>query len=962
VNYAVRPPTGRPDDGRAEPAAEIAPDDSWLLADVARAALTRAGGAGWAVDAGDFWCHMTPPGHRPRPAGWKLHVSATQLSAPVVLARVVPVLAGDGCAFKYARGLDQLGELLSNRCHRGLGGKFITAYPDDDARARRLAEELDRATDGLPGPEILSDRPLRPGSLVHYRYGVFSGSAVLTNDGSFRPVLVGPDGQSQVDERRAWFSPPPWVSSPFPRPDLPAAGQVVEGANGAPTQVLIGDRFVVRRAVRHSYRGGVYRATDQRSGAEVILKQARPHVMSWLTGTDARDALRHEAQMLDLLGHAGLAPRKLALVTHQQHLFLAQELVPGVTLRRWVQDRAVGEWQGRGAPPADAVELAGQLLELVERVHARDVVLRDLSPANLMVTPQRRLRLIDLEQAYPTGSRAVRGFTPGYAGPEQLAAPQFGPVEETTADRYGVGATILWLASGIDPVLVTDDPDAHRSNHERMTRLVHSMAADMPSVHRLAPLVLGLTHDDPSCRWDLARARAFLTAGGVPTRAQPAAQPAGLPAAQPAGLPAAAADRLLADGLRHLLRTATPGVRSWRVREDGQAPDPGSIQHGAAGVLGVLTRAAGLRDGRDRDHLRAGVARVAGWLGQRLLDLPPVLPGLYFGRSGTAWALFDAARLLADQPLAARAIELAKRVPLEWPNPDVCHGTAGAGLTQLYLWSATGDPDLLRRGVIAADAVLHAARPQDGLLTWPIPADFDSALAGLTHYGFAHGVAGAGCFLLYAGLAADRPEYLAAARRAGETLAAVAQADSTGAWWPSGNDQPGSRKRHWCSGSSGVGTFLIRLWAVTGDSQFRRLAEAAAAAVLRDRWYSTTAACHGLAGDGDYLLDLADLTGEQHYRDWAGRLATAMHARNTIRDGLMVLPDESGKDITADYGTGLSGALGFLLRLRHGGARWWMPDQILVNAGGAQGDAAQIQCGRSRSHQLSHTGKGGERE
>jgi class IV lanthipeptide synthase len=884
------------------------PDDSWLLEEVLKAALARTGTSGWVVDAGDFWCRVTPPRHRLRPAGWKLHVSATQLSAPVVLARVAQVLAGHGCAFKFARCLDRLGELLSNRCDRGLGGKFITVYPDDDEQARRLAMELDRATDGLPGPAILSDQPLRPGSLVHYRYGVFSGS-VLNNDGSFQSVLVGPDGQSLMDERRAWFSPPAWVSPLFPRPP--------SQESGIPAQVLIGDRFLVHRAVRHSYRGGVYRATDQHRGTEVILKQARPYVMSWLTGTDARDTLRHEAEMLDLLGGSGLAPRKLALMTHQQHLFLAQELVPGVTLRRWVRDRAVREWQGRGAPPAEAVELAGQLVDLVVRVHALDVVLRDLSPSNVMVTPEGRLRLIDLEQAYRTGSRAVRGFTPAYAAPEQLDAPTFGPVEEATADLYGLGATILWLAGGVDPLLIADDP-ACRSNHERVSRLVHRMAEDMPSVRRLAPLVLGLTHDDPAGRWSLARASAFL--GSEPTPLSPAVRPA------------VEVDRLLTDGLRFLLRAAASGDRPWRGRDTRPTPDPGAVQHGTAGMLAILTRAAELNHDGRRDQLEAGVAKVAGWLGRRLFDIPRLLPGLYFGRSGTAWALFDAARLLADEALAGRAIELAGTVPLDWPNPDICHGVAGAGMTQLHLWSATGDADLLRRGIRAADAVLEAAREPDGLLIWPIPADFDSVLAGLTHYGFAHGVAGTGCFLLYAGLATDRPEYLAAARRAGETLVAVADVDGTGAWWPSGNDEPDSRKRHWCSGSSGIGTFLIRLWAVTGEPRFRRLAEAAAAAVRRDRWYSTTAACHGLAGDGDYLLDLADLTGDQRYRDWAGDLAAAMHARNTIQDGLMVLPDESGRDITPGYGTGLSGALGFLLRLRHGGPRWWMPDRILERA------------------------------
>jgi hypothetical protein len=135
--------------------------------------------------------------------------------------------------------------------------------------------------------------------------------------------------------------------------------------------------------------------------------------------------------------------------------------------------------------------------------------------------------------------------------------------------------------------------------------------------------------------------------------------------------------------------------------------------------------------------------------------------------------------------------------------------------------------------------------------------------------------------------------------------------------------------RHWCSGSSGVGTFLIRLWWSTGDQRFRDLAEAAAVAIRRDKWYSSISSCHGLAGDGDFLLDLADFTGERRYRDWAAELAAVMHSRHAIRDGLMVLPDESGVEVNVGYQTGLGGALGFLLRLRHGGPRWWMPDEIL---------------------------------
>jgi len=896
--------------------------DSWLLEGIARSVLDRAGAQDWLLEPGDFWFALRPAGQPTRESGWKLHVSSTLLAGPVILARAAEVLVREDCAFKFARNLERLGQLLSSKCERSAGGKFITAYPRDDEQFRRLAAELDRVTDGLPGPAVLSDRPVRPGSIVHYRYGAFVAGSVLSNDGSLQSVITGPAGERVLDERQAWFSPPAWAVSPLPDPEpvrsAPAAGQ-----GGT---VLIGDRFLVKRAIRHSYRGGVYVGSDRDTGAEVVLKQARPHVLSGLTATDARDLLRHEAEMLDILAPLGLAPHKVMLVAHEEHLFLVQESIAGMTLRAWANERATVDWHGRGAPLTETVELAGQLVDVVAAVHAQGVVLRDLTPSNIMVTPEGRLRLVDLEHAVRTGTRALRVFTPGYAGPEQVAAPLFAVVPGQQADLFSLGATVLWLASGVDPVLLPDEPTSRslaspprgRSYHDRLARLVALMGTHMPTVRRLAPLVLGLTHDDPARRWNPADARTFLeNAGGTELLDNDA------PSA-----PLADLDRVIGDGLNYLLDTKTPRAqRLWRAEYPVSATDPLAVQHGAAGVLAVLTQAARVLDD---DQLQRGLESVGEWVGQRLFAIERVLPGLYFGRSGTAWALYDAARLLRNDTLAGRALELAKRAPVSWPNADICHGTAGAGLAQLHLWQATGDADFRHRATLAADDVLRAARERDGLLLWPIPADFASALAGVTHYGFAHGVAGIGAFLLYAGLATDRADYLEAAERAGDTLAAVAECEDGGAWWPSGEEQSrGVRKTHWCSGSSGAGTFLIRLWAATNAQRFRDLAEAAAVAVHRDHWHAPMATCHGLPGDADFLLDLADFTREQRFRDWAGDLAGAMLARNTIRDGRMLLPDESRTDVTAGYASGLSGSLAFLLRLRHGGARWGMPDEIL---------------------------------
>jgi hypothetical protein len=41
----------------------------------------------------------------------------------------------------------------------------------------------------------------------------------------------------------------------------------------------------------------------------------------------------------------------------------------------------------------------------------------------------------------------------------------------------------------------------------------------------------------------------------------------------------------------------------------------------------------------------------------------------------------------------------------------------------------------------------------------------------------------------------------------------------------------------------------------------------------------------------------------------------------------MLVPDDTGKGVAADFGGGLAGVLAFLIRLRHGGQRLWMADE-----------------------------------
>ncbi|NEE31942.1 hypothetical protein G3M53_41680, partial [Streptomyces sp. SID7982] len=157
--------------------------DTGLLPGIVEGVLHRRGAAQWSVEQGEFWCSVRPNGHRSGEQGWKLHLSATPLSAALVLAVAADVLVEERASFKFAGALDRVALLTGGRADRGGGGKFITVYPDEPELFRRLARRLHEATLGLRGPRILSDRPYAPGSLVHYRYGVFSGVRTTTNDG-----------------------------------------------------------------------------------------------------------------------------------------------------------------------------------------------------------------------------------------------------------------------------------------------------------------------------------------------------------------------------------------------------------------------------------------------------------------------------------------------------------------------------------------------------------------------------------------------------------------------------------------------------------------------------------------------------------------------------------------------------------------------------------------------------------
>ncbi|MER6518341.1 class IV lanthionine synthetase LanL [Streptomyces sp. NPDC001553] len=871
-----------------------------------QALLITDNGKRWTADADDMWCRLTHHRGIRRRQGWKLHVSATAASAPEVLVKSLDVLLREEAAFKFVRSLDQVSALNSRATPRGSSGKFITIYPPSDEDAARMALELHKATAGLAGPRILSDQPYAPHSLVHYRYGAFVGRRRLSEQGLLVWFIEDPDGNPVEDKRTGQYSPPSWAVSPFPA-SVPLPPQQEKAASNP---VVLGGRFSVREAIRHTNKGGVYRGTDVTTGAPVVIKEARPHVEGDSSGSDVRDWLRAEARTLEKLKDTGLAPEPLAMFETGGHLFLAQEEVPGVPLRTWVAERFrdVGSERYR----VDALAQVRRLVDLVAAAHAHGCVLRDFTPGNVMVRPDGELRLIDLELAALEGDVTLptQVGTPGFSAPERLHDAPVSP----TADYYGLGATVCFVLGGKVPNLLPEEP-ATRPAEQRFAEWLTACAGTLRMPDGLPEMILGLMKDDPGERWDPARASEALREMD-PTRrpAHPATGPVRTDEPH-------AATRVAVSGMvNHLIDSMTPGDdrRLWPVSTLAGETDPCTVQQGAAGALAVLTRYFELTGDPRLPEL---IVTAGHWIAART-DTRSIRPGLHFGGRGIAWALYDAGRAIDDRALTDHALALAL-APLEsTPSHDITHGSAGSGLAAAHLWNRTGDPRLAELVVDAADRLAAAARPEPSGVSWPVPAEAVSTEAGKRYLGFAHGTSGIGCFLLTAAAITDRSEHMELAVAAGEHLVANAVMVGQAAQWPAqATDVPTAP--YWCHGSAGIGSFLVRLWQRTGDKRFGDLARGATHAVMERASRAALAQCHGLAGNGDFLLDMAEATGDPAYRAMADDLARLLVSERAHRESHVVFPNEYG-DVSTSWSDGSAGILAFLLRIRHTDPRHWM--------------------------------------
>lgn len=840
--------------------------------------------SGWQVtpgrDDGDPWISAQPGPEELPDQGWKLHVSATAESAAEVLGRSLPVLAADPTSFKVAgspAAVEYLNEGLA-----GLSqiGKFITVYPRDDEQAVRLAGALHGATEGLEGPQVPSDRRLRPGSLVHYRYGGFMERVAYTAVGEAVPTIQTAEGEWIQDSRADRYERPEWLEDPFE-----AAGV----SEPEPTRTVAG-RYTPIATLHRSPRGATFLAIDLEGMRTVVVKQAGRGARARPGQGDARDQLRWEAEVL---GRVGSNPRfldGLDLVEQGDDVYLVLERIEGDPLGPLVTRAAAS---GLIASRDQVIAWGRELAAAISDLHAEGLVFRDLSPLNVIVGDDGVPRLIDFELAAPIGEATPDEAvgTVGYASPQQYA----GGAPSVRDDVYSLGSVMFLIATGTDPVFVEE-------NESFLERPVTSLNPDAGT--DLAAVIDRCRDLDPDRRFASATEVAEALAA-LPPEAPP----------RPVGASAPPVDR---GRYAELAGEIGRQLSEWLLRGEGSGPPPAESLEQRMEIANSLLALIAL----DPSAVAGGEEAVATAAARLARSEPTGAAGLYLGEGGIAVTLARAGRFLGDGALAAAAQERAERLASMTPRGnDLFAGAAGALRARLIMWREDGERGELPPAALAAGDALLAAAEEVGRegLRWRSSPDPGEPVGAL-HVGYAHGSAGIADVLLdlaeASGEARFRDAAIAGARWVlGEALPALS--DGRGIAWP---EQEGGEATPplWCRGSTGIGSFLLHLAAEGALAEAQERAEGAAMTVARGGRFLGPTSCHGLAGSVEFLLDMHAATGDPTWLAEADNLASLLDA---FRDDEGIWRSDSGEPMAFDLLTGRAGVAIALARLSDPGGR-----------------------------------------
>ena len=375
---------------------------------------------------------------------WTIFLSAKTLDTPALLKLILLKIKYEKISFKIIKNQILQYQLNGGMLGENEIGKVISLYPKSITDAIQLAKDLNAISNTFKGPTI--PNALRIGEIV------YAESATIS------PIAY------QISKQ---------YLNPKKHP------------------VRIGKYYVPIETIKTSYKGDIYKAVTLKgfSFKTCIIKQGKSAALDDQYQREMKHRLLWQKTVILDLQHDVMTPAYIDYFEDREHSYLVMEYAAGITLFQTVTE-IYQEKQWETISTAQRKTLLLWYLDavnIVDTIHQKGYVQRDISDSNFLILTDGQLCIIDFELSYSmTRNEPEHPFllgTYGYVAPEQLryATPDY------TEDIYSLGALLCFMLTGLSPVkFIETTPQHTRNKIHGITRssALTKMIMDCLSLHR----------------------------------------------------------------------------------------------------------------------------------------------------------------------------------------------------------------------------------------------------------------------------------------------------------------------------------------------------------------------------------------------------------------------------------------------------------------------------------------------
>lgn len=628
-------------------------------------------------------------------------------------------------------------------------------------------------------------------------------------------------------------------------------------------------------------------------------------------GRDIIDRLKWQKELHKLLQDKIRMPRVLGSFAENGNYYLVIEHIKGKALQKVAAENKKELRQSLihgGKLGRRFLNYLIQIAGILEKLHEQQIVHRDATPNNYMITPGGKVALIDMEMCYslstqyPSPAFALGTF--GYMSKEQEVTS----TPTTAEDIFALGAIILQLWSGVAPLKLTNEP------FDALNTKVPFFIPDQ----RIAEIVLQCFHPEPDKRPDAGTIKNVLAQYQADLLKK---------VSRPQNKTVLYTREQIIATVQDVINTmATPlfadAEKGW-FADDMKEKDAAdkhkllknyyaSFNRGDSGIIYMLSQPK--KVGMDVSPVMPFVQKGLDRIKEKYIDRLEVKnPGLLFGCDGIAATLATAIKHELIEPDQIYIDWIGKLLEKENEDLSIINGVAGQGLANLIARDFISPKIATNRLQQQVKQIIEKQETAGNWVHSYSRQKFTKRKTPQTIKGFAEGMAGYIYFLLEYGHTFQDTESRTSAERGLQWMMKMAFRKNGTIQWKNSKDK--EYKFWWADGTAGIAFAFIKAYEVTGNPIYKEYATGTLQNTPQDIIHSNISQYSGLSGLGEVYLEAWRVFKQEQWLQRAGWIAQViMHQlKQHPKHGPYWLIEGERLPV-ANFMIGNSGVVHFLLR------------------------------------------------